>query len=214
MLHWLWTCFRQPVEPRCNPRVPCVTSLYTGGSSTSPSHPPPFDARPSPNRRGRRKDGPLCHRASHRLLTTDALTTPRRTSVVLCGASPVPRRISGRAGVALVSRRTLTVWVWVWVQGARRRHAHVARAGQFGSVDWLETIASLFQQPACAAHLVEYGPLWDTWATECVGDHCLPRSGFTRAPGELVPLPLTDTALTSLERSSTLSEADGDAGTE
>ena len=67
-----------------------VTSLYTGGSSTSPSHPPPFDARPSPNRRGRRKDGPLCHRASHRLLTTDALATPRRTSIVLCGASPVP----------------------------------------------------------------------------------------------------------------------------
>jgi hypothetical protein len=90
VLHWLWTCFRQPVEPRCNPRVPCVTSLYTGGSSTSPSHPPPFDARPSPNRRGRRKDGPLCHRASHRLLTTDALATPRRTSIVLCGASPVP----------------------------------------------------------------------------------------------------------------------------
>ena len=38
MLHWLWTCFRQPVEPRCNSRFPCVTSLYTGGSSTSPSH--------------------------------------------------------------------------------------------------------------------------------------------------------------------------------
>ena len=90
MLHWLWTCFRQPVEPRCNPRVPFVTSLYTGGSSTSPSHPPPFDARPSPNRRGRRKDGPLCHRASHRLLTADALATPRCTSTVLCGASPVP----------------------------------------------------------------------------------------------------------------------------
>ena len=99
----------------------------------------------------------------------------------------------------------------MWVQGARRRHAHVARAGQFGSVDWLETIASLFQQPACAAHLVEYGPLWDTWATECVGDHCLPRSGFTRAPGELVPLPLTDLR-SSLERSSTVFEADGDAG--
>ena len=90
MLHWLWTCFRQPVEPRCSPRFPFVASLYTGGSSTSPSHPPPFDARPSPNRRGRRKDGPLCHRASHRLLTTDALATPRRTSIVLCGASPVP----------------------------------------------------------------------------------------------------------------------------
>jgi hypothetical protein len=128
---------------------------------------------------------PCVSPSPHHRCTRDA--TPHLRRPLWC-VSRAPHRISGRAGVALVSRRTLTVWVWVWVQGARRRHAHVARAGQFGSVDWLETIASLFEQPACAVHLVEYGPLWDTWATECVGDHCLPRSGFTRAPGELVPL--------------------------
>jgi hypothetical protein len=98
---------------------------------------------------------PCVSPSPHRRCTRDA--TPHLRRLLWC-VSRAPRRISGRAAITLVSRRALTVWVWVWVQGARRRHAHVARAGQFGSVDWLETIASLFQQPACAAHLVEYGP--------------------------------------------------------
>ena len=96
--------FRQPVEPRCSPRFPFVASLYTGGSSTSPSHPPPFDARPSPNRRGRRKDGsplpPCVSPSPHHRCTHDATPHLRRPLWCVSRASPNFRESWRRVGFA------------------------------------------------------------------------------------------------------------------
>jgi hypothetical protein len=81
-----------------------VTSLYTGGSSTSPSHPPPFDARPF-TQSSRSQEGwfplpPCVSPSPHRRCTRDATPHLRRPLWCVSRASANFRESWRRVGFA------------------------------------------------------------------------------------------------------------------